>query len=164
MIRYCFSTVGAYEGRLGLSRNIFIIFRRKPVVGDLFGEGRGIGGRSFEKSAPLLVKSPAKMLFLSAIQTNLQGTSFLMRRYVMREYRHPRSIRGRSPTRSRTGFDRISVYLKLKIVGCPFLGTPLDQRTAGIMLFGGTPFGRLTAGIMSPWNVNFWRRPCPCQP
>ena len=87
--------MGAYEGRLGLSRNIFIIFRRKPVVGDLFGEGRGIGGRSFEKSAPLLVKSPAKMLFLSAIQTNLQGTSFLMRRYVMREYRHPRSIRGR---------------------------------------------------------------------
>ena len=74
---------------------IFIILRRKPVVGDSFGEGRGIGGRSFEKSAPLLVKSPAKMLFLSAIQTNLQGTSFLMRRYVMREYRHPKSIRGR---------------------------------------------------------------------
>ena len=53
---------------------IFIILRRKPMVGDSFGEGRWIGGRSFEKSAPLLVKSPAKMLFLSAIQTNRHGT------------------------------------------------------------------------------------------
>ena len=46
--------------------------------------------------------------------------------------------------------DRVSVCLRLKIVGGPFLGTPFDQLTAGIMLFGGTPFGKLTAGIVSP--------------
>ena len=119
------------------------------MVGDSFGEGRRIGGRSSEKSSPLLVKSPAKMAFLSAIQTNLHGTSFLMRRYVIREYRHPKSIRGGSPIRSRTGFDRISMCLRLKIVGGAFLRTPLDELTPGIILFGGTPFGRITAGISS---------------
>ena len=40
--------------------------------------------------------------------------------------------------------DRISVCLKLKIVGGAFL--------------------RTQCGIMSPRGVSFWRRPCPCQP
>jgi len=49
----------------------------------------------------------------------------------------PRSGRGQA-------VDRISVCLKLKIVGGAFMGT--------------------RCGIMSPWGVSFWRRSCPCQP
>jgi hypothetical protein len=59
-----------------------IILRRKPVAGDAIGGGRWIGGRPFEKSPHISVASPGKMLFLSAIQTNLHCTSFLMRRYA----------------------------------------------------------------------------------
>ena len=35
----------------------------------------------------------------------------------MREYRHPRSIRGRSPIRSRTGFERLYVSLRFEDAG-----------------------------------------------
>ena len=44
---------------------------QKAGAGDAIGGGRWIGGRSFEKSAHLLVESPGKMTFLSTIQTNL---------------------------------------------------------------------------------------------
>jgi hypothetical protein len=60
----------------------FIISRRKQLAGDAIGSGRWIGGRCFEKSSHLFVESPAKKVFLSAIQTNLYGTPFLMRRYA----------------------------------------------------------------------------------
>jgi ribulose 1,5-bisphosphate synthetase/thiazole synthase len=36
------------------------ILRRKLVAGDAIGGGWWLGGRSFEKSSHLLVKSPAK--------------------------------------------------------------------------------------------------------
>jgi len=59
-----------------------IILRRKLVAGDAIGGAGGIGGRCFEKSSHLLVKSPGKMAFLSAIQTDLHGTPFSMRCYA----------------------------------------------------------------------------------
>jgi hypothetical protein len=39
-------------------------------AGDAIGDGRWIGGRSFEKSAHLLVESPGKRAFLNVIQTD----------------------------------------------------------------------------------------------
>jgi hypothetical protein len=58
------------------------ILHRKAGTGDAIGEGRWNSGRSFEKSAPLLVESPVKKAFLSTIQADLSCTPFLMRRYA----------------------------------------------------------------------------------
>jgi len=78
--------VEVYSGCFGLSMDIWgylgSILHRKAVHDDAIGSGRWIGGRSFEKSSHLLVKSPGKMAFLSTIQTNLHGTPFLMKRYA----------------------------------------------------------------------------------
>jgi len=57
------------------------ILHRKAGAGDAVGGGRWIGGRSFEKSAHLLVESPVKKAFLSTIQADLSCTPFLMRHY-----------------------------------------------------------------------------------
>jgi len=47
------------------------ILNRKAGAGDVIGEGRWIGGRSFEKSDHLLVESSIKRAFPS-----FAGTSF----------------------------------------------------------------------------------------
>ena len=44
---------------------------RKAGAGDAVGKGRWGSGRSFEKSAHLLVESPVKRAFLSTIQADL---------------------------------------------------------------------------------------------
>ena len=56
-------------------------FASKSRAGDAVGKGRWSGGRSFEKSAHLLVESPVKRAFFSTIQADLSCTLFLMRRY-----------------------------------------------------------------------------------
>jgi hypothetical protein len=61
---------------------VYIVLHRKTGAGDAILGGRWIGGRSFEKSSDLLVKSPGKRAFFGTIQTNLSGTPFLMRRYA----------------------------------------------------------------------------------
>jgi hypothetical protein len=47
---------------------------RKAGAGDAVGKGRWSSGRSFEKSAHLLVESPVKRAFLSTIQAGLPST------------------------------------------------------------------------------------------
>jgi len=54
-----------------LSRDIL---HRKAGAGDAVGKGRWGSGRSFEKSAHLLVESPVERAFLSAIQAGLSCT------------------------------------------------------------------------------------------
>jgi hypothetical protein len=54
-----------------LSRDIL---HRKAGAGDAAGKGRWSSGRFFEKSAHMLVESPATKAILNSIQENLFGT------------------------------------------------------------------------------------------
>ena len=59
------------------------ILHRKAGAGDAVGGGRWIGGRSFEKSAHLLVESPVKKAFLSTIQADPSRPLFRMGRHLV---------------------------------------------------------------------------------
>jgi len=50
------------------------ILRRKAGAGDAAGQGRWIGGRSFEKSSHISVALPGKRAFFSTIQPDLSCT------------------------------------------------------------------------------------------
>ena len=68
-------TLLSMDGSIG---GLFLLVKgyldRKAGAGDAIGKGRWSSGRSFEKSAHLLVESPVKRAFLSTIQAGLSCT------------------------------------------------------------------------------------------
>jgi hypothetical protein len=110
--------MGIYGGCFCLSRDIL---HRKTGAGDAIVSVRWIGGRSFEKSAHLLVESRGKMAFLSTImdiklrfQPGISCTPFFTEALCL-NIGIPRVFG--------VAVDGISVCLKLKIASGAFMRT-----------------------------------------